>query len=80
MELGGGGVLNAYGVCDPVMLQPRMCGSEQLRINVCSELLSTAGWVSGGRGVFGCVYIPANYALVYQLCACLSVSPCVRVC
>ena len=59
--MGAGGVMIAYDVCDTVLLHPSMCGSEQLRLSVCS-----AGWVSVGDGVFGCVY--TSY-----VCACIPV-------
>lgn len=66
----------AYGVCDTERLHPSACGSEQLRLSVCS-----AGWVSVRDGMCSGVCISVMYALVYWLCACLSVSPCgARVC
>ena len=54
----------------------RVCVGLSSYDSVCAPLTGSL-WVTGRSGVC----IPVMYALVYQLCACLSVSPCgARVC
>ena len=54
----------------------RVCVGLSSYDSVCAPLAGSL-WVTGRSGVC----IPVMYALVYQLCACLSVSPCgARVC